>query len=250
MVARLYPSSNPSSGRFRNFIIYAAGRGDRGGGRGGRLNGRGCGRGRVGIGGRGRGGNVQGGRGGSSSAHENGIYISDVTRYYDDSEWAALLNNTRKRITEDPVRKKFLVHQKRRTTSSAGAGKDSKNQLISQITTGVQNSSRNESGLAEGVTHFPTNGSSAQVSAANRSSTSSNINKTEERSVVIYDHLGNLVTKTLLADLFPEDILKTSVFNINAYDCQIINKVQKNQDKVIWRASATEMENHDDNLFF
>ena len=39
VVARLYPSSNPSSGRFRKRIIYAAGREDRGGRRGGRFNG-------------------------------------------------------------------------------------------------------------------------------------------------------------------------------------------------------------------
>ena len=35
-----------------------------------------------------------------------------------------------------------------------------------------------------------------------------------------------------------------AVFNINTGDSQIINKVHKNKDKVIWRASATEMDNH------
>ena len=68
--------------------------------------------------------------------------------------------------------------------------------LISQIIAGVQNSSQNESGLAGGVTCLPNNRSRAQVSAANGGSTFSNRNKTEERSVVIYDHIGNLVTKT------------------------------------------------------
>ena len=52
IVAIIYPSSNPSSGRFRKRSINADGRGDRDSGRGGRFNGRGCGRGR---GGRGRG---------------------------------------------------------------------------------------------------------------------------------------------------------------------------------------------------
>ena len=99
-------------------------------------------------------------------------------------------------ITEDPVRTKFLENKKRRTTSYVSAEKDNKNQLISQIITGVQNSIRNESGLEGGVTHLPTNGSRAQVSAANRCSTSSIRNEIEERSVVIYGHLGNLVTKT------------------------------------------------------
>ena len=65
-----------------------------------------------------------------------------------------------------------------------------------KIITGVQNASSNESGLAGGVTRVPINGSRAQVSAENRGSTSSNRNETEEQSVVIYDHLGNLVTKT------------------------------------------------------
>ena len=36
---------------------------------------------------------------GGSCAHENGIYISDFTRYSEDSEWAALSNDTSKRIT-------------------------------------------------------------------------------------------------------------------------------------------------------
>ena len=36
------------------------------------------------------------------------------------------------------------------------------------------------------------------------------------------------------------------VFNINTRDCRVINKVHKHQDKVIWRESATEMENHAD----
>ena len=51
VVTRLYPYANPSSGRFRKRSIYAAGHGDRGGGRGGRFNGRGLNRGRVGRGG-------------------------------------------------------------------------------------------------------------------------------------------------------------------------------------------------------
>ena len=99
-------------------------------------------------------------------------------------------------ITEYSLRTYLLTNKKRRTTSSFSAEKENENRLISQIITGVKNESRNESGLAGGVTHFPTNGSRAHVSATNRGSTSSNRNEKEERSVVIYDHLGNLVTKT------------------------------------------------------
>ena len=86
MVSRLYPSANPSSVRFRNISIYDAGHGDRGGRRGVRFNVRGRGRQRGGISRRVRGGHVQGGRGGGSGAHKNGIEISDVTRYFEDSE--------------------------------------------------------------------------------------------------------------------------------------------------------------------
>ena len=76
VVARLYPSTNPSSSCFRKRSIYATGHGDRGSGRGGSFNGRGCGRGRVGIGGQVRGVHGRGGHGGGSSAYENGIDIS------------------------------------------------------------------------------------------------------------------------------------------------------------------------------
>ena len=111
--------------------------------------------------------------------------------------------------------------------------------MISNIVTGVQNASRNESGLAGGVNRFHNNRSRAQFSAANRGSTYSNINDTEEQSVVIYDHLGNLLTNNLLADLVLEKNLNRMIFNIITGDRWIINKVHKNQDKVIWRALAT-----------
>ena len=96
------------------------------------------------------------------------------------------------------------------------------------------------------MNHFPTNGSREQVSAVNRGITSSNRNETEDWSVVIYDNLRNLVTETLLSDPVPEKNLKREVFKSNTGDCQIINKVHKNQDTVIWRASATEIENNSD----
>ena len=108
VVARLYPSDNPSSSRFRNRSIYAAGHGDRSGRRCGCFNGRVCGRGRGGRGGLGRGVHVQGDRGGGNVAHENGIDDSDVTRPFKDSYWAALSDDTKKRIPEETVRTEFL----------------------------------------------------------------------------------------------------------------------------------------------
>ena len=195
MISILYPSINPSSGRFRNCSIYATGRGYRDSRRGGRFYGRVWGIGRGGIGVQGREVNYQGGCGGGIIAFENGIDISDSTRYSENSEWSAISNVTSKRITEDPICKKFLANKKRSATSSVSAGKDNDNFLIPQIITGVKNSSRNESGLAVGLNRLPTNDSRAQVFAVNRSSTSSNINEAEERSVVIYNFLGNLLTK-------------------------------------------------------
>ena len=89
-----------------------------------------------------------------------------------------------------------MVNKKRRNTSYVSDEKYNENRLISNIITGVRNAIQNESGLEEGVTSFPANGRRSQVSAENRGSTSSNRNETEERSVVIYYHLGNLITKT------------------------------------------------------
>ena len=119
-------------------------RGDHGDGRGGCFNVRGLGRVYGGRGGRVRGGHVIGGRGGGISAHENGIEISDITRYFEDSEWAAISNDTRKSIAEDPIRTKFLENKKRSTTRSINAEKYKYSRLISQIITGVKNASRNE----------------------------------------------------------------------------------------------------------
>ena len=93
-------------------------------------------------------------------------------------------------------------------------------------------------------------GAGHQCLLEKRVSTYSNINETEEQSVVIYDHLGKLFTKTWLEELFPEENLKRAVFNINTGDRQIINKICKNKDKVIWRSSATEMDNHADTHCF
>ena len=122
---------------------------------------------------------------GGSVTHENRIDISYVTNYLEDSERATLSNNTRKSINEDPVRTKFPANKNRCTTSPTSAEDDNENRLISQIITGVQKASQNDSVLAGGVTRFPTNGIRARVYTENRGSTSSNINKTEERSVVI-----------------------------------------------------------------
>ena len=123
VVARLYPTTNPCSDCFRNCGIYATGRDDRGSGRDGHFNGQGFGIGRRGRGGWCRGGHGKGGRGECSNTYENGIYISYITCYFEYEEWEAISNETRKRITEDPVRTKSLANKYIWTTSSVSAKK-------------------------------------------------------------------------------------------------------------------------------
>ena len=114
----------------RKRSIYNAGCGYIGGRGGGCFNGRGRDRGRVGRGGRDRVVHNQRGCGLGSGAYEILIDISDLTCYFEDSEWDAISNDTRKRITDDPVCTKFLANKKRRTTSSVSSEKDNKNRLI------------------------------------------------------------------------------------------------------------------------
>ena len=65
-----------------------------------------------------------------------------TVRYFEDTEWATISNDTGKIITEDPVHTKFLANKNIRTTRSVSAKKENKNQVISQIITGAQNESR------------------------------------------------------------------------------------------------------------
>ena len=98
--------------------------------------------------------------------------------------------------------------------------------------------------------YFPTNGIGTKVSAANRSSASAIRNEPEELSVIAYDHLGKYVSSCLLADLVPDVNVKRTVLKINTSDRRIINKLQKNKEKVIWRESDTEIDNNSDTNCF
>ena len=155
------------------------------------------------------------------------------------------IKRTRKRIIEDPTCTKFLENKNIKTTSSVSTKKYNKNNLISQIITSVKNSSCHESGLAVGIIWFLNNGISIQVSAANII-----INELDELSVVTYDHLGNRVLRYWLVELVPDVNEKRTVFIINKSNCWVINRVHQNENKVIWRASANEMDNHSDNHCF
>ena len=107
--------------------------------------------------------------------------------------WSTLSNETIKMITEDLVCTHFLSNKKIHITSSGSAKKYNYNGLISQIITGVQNASRNESGLEGGVIHFPTNGRRTKVSDEHRSRSYAIRNEPEESIVVTYNQLWNCV---------------------------------------------------------
>ena len=53
-----------------------------------------------------------------------------------------------------------------------------------------------------------------------------------------------------MEDLVTDGNGNIPALNINTSDCRVINKVHKNQEKVIWRESTTEMDNHADTHCF
>lgn len=190
VVSRIFPTGNPSSGRFRSRRSVNAIRGGRGGrGRGGR--GRGRGRGRGGRGGRGH-----------SPQSENGVDISDTTRWYSDDEWALLSQETQQRILNDPARAAAVEQRRKkrqRTNASVETSGDDptleSNRQVAAIINGVMNASRQES-QQPGQVRFPVNGSSRSVSGVQRSSQSTPTpgqQQGDDISVVTYDHHGNRV---------------------------------------------------------
>ena len=87
-------------------------------------------------------------------------------------------------------RTKFLTNRKQSTTISVNTGNGYEKWLVSQIISGVQNKSRQETGLVGGVIILPTNGSRNKVTSVNRSSATKKRNDQqvmEELSVITYD---------------------------------------------------------------
>ena len=189
-VARIFPEAQPSSGRYgKRRYIKAFGRG---GGRGGRYGDRG----RF----SGRGGRGRGGRGGNAKANkENGVDISDPTRWYDDEELSALSSATRNYILQHPDRQKAIDERKkerakRRNTSATEASSKRTNDEQGALITAVVNAQRNAAAVNAGV-NYPQNGSSRRTNAATRSNPPSQVstNGSAEASVLTFDHLGNIV---------------------------------------------------------
>ena len=186
-VARIFPEAQPSSGRYgKRRYVKAFGRG---GGRGGR------GRGRLG----GRGGRGQGGRGRGKPNKENGVDISDPTRWYDKEELSALSSATRNYVLQHPDRQKAIEERKkerdrRRNTSAVGAS-NRENDEQGQLITAVVNAQRNAAAISGVV--YPQNGSSRNRNTAslNRNAPPPQVstNASSEASVLTFDHLGNIV---------------------------------------------------------
>ena len=179
VVSRLFPNAQPSSNRYRsrrNVSAICGGRGGRG--RGGR-----------GRGGRGR------GRGGQGGSIENGVDVSDATRWYSTEEWAKLSQETQQRILNDPARAAAVEQRrKKRKTSAvetASSTQDEQNRHVAAIVNGVINASRHEAQDSQSV-RFPVNGSSRSTQAVQRSNTPTNTGS-DDVSVITYDHNGNRV---------------------------------------------------------
>jgi hypothetical protein len=195
VVSRIFPSSQPSSGRYNRRGISATGRGGRGeyngGGRGRGRGGRGRGRGgRDGGRGRGRGRGGGGRGGGSGSQTENGVDISDVTRWYGEIEWDKLSHATQIRILNDPERAAAVAARRntsRRTSSVStpgGGNPDDENRIVAAVINGMTNANRNAS--AAGV-RYPTTGHGGTRQTAAVQGVPTDV------SVITYDHLGNQV---------------------------------------------------------
>jgi hypothetical protein len=57
----------------------------------------------------------------------NGVDISDLTRFYTKEEWKKLDADVKKRILENPARKKLREERKKREVSAVGSGSDRQN---------------------------------------------------------------------------------------------------------------------------
>jgi hypothetical protein len=109
----------------------------------------------------------------------NGVDISDLTRYYSKEEWKRLDADVRKRILDNPARKKLRSEkeQQKRDISAVGAGgqvpidsnssvvtnsidKESEDRIVAAVIRGVMESSRSNQGRSVGeVASRPTHGS-------------------------------------------------------------------------------------------
>ena len=131
-------------------------------------------------------------------------------------------------MTKKPVWTKWPTSKNIWTTGCIDNEKYNKNQLTSQITTGIQNESRHETDFAGVVINLRTNGIRTEVYTTNRNITTANRNNQKLLSVFDYDNLGNRIKWPWLTDLVPYENGENMIFNINIIYRRIIIKVHKN----------------------
>ena len=188
-VTRIFPNFQPSSGRYnRRRNINASGRGR------GRGRGRGAGRGR---GGRGHGKKPSG-------TMENGVDISDVTRWYSQKEFDKLSHDTRSYILNHPDRATAVEARKKQKVSATSTERsttdEEQNRMVSATITGTMRalSQRGQQMAAQPRYSLNGNRSISGAGQANRSqppsniSTPTNADTGDDMSRVTYDHLGNI----------------------------------------------------------
>jgi len=164
-----------------------------GGGRG-YQGGRGWRGGRGGHGGRGgRGGRSGrlGGRGENRNKMENGIDISDPTKWYTSEQLNALSAETRKWILNHKDRPAAIAERKRKraennsNTSSTETGNRNRAELI----TALANATRTTAAMDNKYKGVASNKNNRQANPLNQVS----INSTDSTSALTFDHLGNIV---------------------------------------------------------
>ena len=169
--------------------VYDSHRGGRGFQRGGRgYHSRGRGRGRSGRGGR-------GGRGQHGKKFNNGVDISDPTRFFSDEEWDKLDNDTRREIVQNPERRNAIESRKRKAAAANLGSRYISDGDTAAIINGVMNASRqNQSTIAAADIRGPQlNGSNA---GGNRATGRPSRETSDTRSVassVTYNHKGDVV---------------------------------------------------------
>ena len=199
-VARIFPDSQPSSGRYgkRRYVkAFGRGEGGRGGGRGrGRFGGRGGRGGRSGRGGR------NGGYSGGKPKKENGVDISDPCRWYDQEELTSLSSETRNYLLQHPDRQKAIEDRKRNSEKKRNASTMSASQRSNdeqaKLITGLVNAQRNASSIANVI--YPQAGSSRNrnTAAAMRNIPTPppaqvSVPGSSDASTLTFDHYGNIV---------------------------------------------------------
>lgn len=122
---------------------------------------------------------IRGKRKGQIVEKNNGVDVSDLTRYYSKDEWKKLDNDTKRKILENPERKRAKADKEKRkvatitsdghSNASSSIDKESEDRIVAAVLRGVIESSRtNEERIVGQSSANPFHGSRA-VSAAGSS---------------------------------------------------------------------------------